>query len=83
VGLAHYGTVLVLWYVVHSHERRLAGSMIEEEFEVCFELLLSLGLAKRRLQRLTVRAYLPVPCSGGGAKKFENKSYGHLIYTCQ
>jgi hypothetical protein len=45
-GLAQYGTVLVQWYVVHSHERRLAGGMIDEEFEVCFELHLSVLLAK-------------------------------------
>jgi hypothetical protein len=33
-----------------THERRLAGSMIDDEFGViCFELLLSLVLAKRRL----------------------------------
>jgi hypothetical protein len=33
VGLAQYGTALVQWYVMHSHERRLRGSMIDEEFE--------------------------------------------------
>jgi hypothetical protein len=49
VGLAHYGTVLVQWYVMHSHERRLPDTMIDDEFEVCFELLLSIMLAKRRL----------------------------------
>jgi hypothetical protein len=49
LGLALYGTVLVQWYVVHSHERRLPGSMIDDEFEVCFKLLLSIMLAKRRM----------------------------------
>jgi hypothetical protein len=39
VGLAHYGTALVQWYVVHSHERHLAGSMIDDEFGVCFYTL--------------------------------------------
>jgi hypothetical protein len=35
---------------MHSHEHRLAGSMIDDEFEVCFELLLlSVVLAKRRM----------------------------------
>jgi hypothetical protein len=57
-GLAQYGTVLVQWYVMHSHERCLPGSMIHDEFEVCFELLLSVMLAKRRLWRVPVR----VPC---------------------
>jgi hypothetical protein len=38
VGLAQYGAVLVQCYVVRSQERRLAGSMIDDEFEVCFEL---------------------------------------------
>jgi hypothetical protein len=32
-GLAHYGTVLGQWYVMHSHERRLPGSMIDDEFD--------------------------------------------------
>jgi hypothetical protein len=49
MGLAKYGTVPVQWYAMHPHERRLAGSMIDDEFEVCFELLLSFVLAKRRL----------------------------------
>jgi hypothetical protein len=49
VELAHYGTVLVRWYVMHSHERRLPGSTIDDEFEVCFELFLVVMLAKRRL----------------------------------
>jgi hypothetical protein len=35
VGLAQYGTVLVQWYVVHSHERRLAEGMIDDEVKVC------------------------------------------------
>jgi hypothetical protein len=47
VGLAQYGTVIVQWYVMHSNERRLPGSMIDDEIEVCFELLLSDMLAKR------------------------------------
>jgi hypothetical protein len=49
VGLAQYGTVIVQWYVMHSHERRLPGSMIDGELEVCFEVLLSVVLAKRRM----------------------------------
>jgi hypothetical protein len=50
VGLAQYGTFLVQWYVMHSHERRLAGSMtIDDEFEVCFEFRLLVVLAKRRM----------------------------------
>jgi hypothetical protein len=49
VGLAKYGAVLVQWYVMHSHERRLPGSMIDDEFEVCFKLMLSVMLAKRRM----------------------------------
>jgi hypothetical protein len=31
VGLAQYVTVLVQWFVMH--ERHLAGSMIDDEFE--------------------------------------------------
>jgi hypothetical protein len=65
VELAQYGTVLVQWYVVHSYEHRLAGSMIEDEFEVCFELLLSVVLAKRCMWTVLVRAYMPVPFLGG------------------
>jgi hypothetical protein len=35
---------------MHLHDRRLPGSMVDDEFEVCFELLLSvIMLAKRRL----------------------------------
>jgi hypothetical protein len=49
VGLAQYGTVLGLWYVVHSNERRMAGSMIDDDLEVCFEVLLSIVLTNRRL----------------------------------
>jgi hypothetical protein len=37
--------------------------MIDDEFEVCFELLLSVMLAKRELQRVPVRvtrqSYIP------------------------
>jgi hypothetical protein len=33
---------------LHLHERRLARSMIDDEFEAGFELLLSVVLAKRR-----------------------------------
>jgi hypothetical protein len=47
VGLAQYGAILVQWYVMHSQERRLPGSMIDDEFEVCFELLLSVVIACR------------------------------------
>jgi hypothetical protein len=36
VGLAKYGTVLLQWYVVHSYERRLAGSMIDDNFVLNF-----------------------------------------------
>jgi hypothetical protein len=49
VGLAQYGTVLVQWYVMHSHERRLLGSMIDDELRFVSQLLLSVMLAKRRL----------------------------------
>jgi hypothetical protein len=35
--------------------------MIDDEFEVRFELLLSIMLAKRRMKRVPVRAYLPAP----------------------
>jgi hypothetical protein len=35
--------------------------MINDGFEVCFELLLPAVLAKRRLQTVLVRAYLLVP----------------------
>jgi hypothetical protein len=48
--LAQCGTVLAQWYVLQSHERGLAGSMMNDEFEVCFELLLSaVVLANRRV----------------------------------
>jgi hypothetical protein len=30
-GLAHYGTVLVQWYVVYSHERRLNMMKYDDE----------------------------------------------------
>jgi hypothetical protein len=33
--------------VAYPQERRLPGSMIDDEFEVCFELLLTVVLAKR------------------------------------
>jgi hypothetical protein len=38
VGLAHYGNVLVHWYVVHSHERCLTGSVFDDGFKVCFNI---------------------------------------------
>jgi hypothetical protein len=63
VGLTHYGMVFVQWYVWHSHERRLAGSMNDDEFEVCFELLLSVVLAKRRKEGMrcgfTCQSHIP------------------------
>jgi hypothetical protein len=69
VKLALYGTALVQWYVVHSHERHLAGSMIYDEFQFVLTYTLSRAYcAKRRPQRVTVRAYLPAP-QYGGAKK--------------
>jgi hypothetical protein len=43
--------------------------MIDVEFEVCFEFLRPVMLAKRRLQRVLVRVYLPVPNPGEGAQK--------------
>jgi hypothetical protein len=65
VGLAHYGTALVQWHVVHSHERCLAWSMIDNEFEVCFiELLISVVLAKRSRHSVPVRIYLSVQYPG-------------------
>jgi hypothetical protein len=46
--------------------------MIDDEFEVCFELLLLVMLAKRRMSRVAVR----VPCQshtpGGAPKKKKN-----------
>jgi hypothetical protein len=45
--------------------------MIDDEFEVCFEILLSVVLAKHHLQRVAVRAYLPVPYSRGRKKKYK------------
>jgi hypothetical protein len=62
----------VQWYVIHSHERRLPGSMIDDELEVCFELLLSVMLAKRRLYGA---GYMPVPYPGGAKKKCEISNY--------
>jgi hypothetical protein len=35
--------------VLHSHERRLPGSMIDDEFEVYFELILSHAYCKTPL----------------------------------
>jgi hypothetical protein len=43
--------------------------MIDDEFEVSFELLLSVMLAKRRLQRVRLRVYLTVPYPGGAKKR--------------
>jgi hypothetical protein len=42
--------------------------MIDDEFEICFEILLSVVLAKHHLQRVAVRAYLPVPYPRGRKK---------------
>jgi hypothetical protein len=47
--------------------------MIDVEFEVCFELLLSVVLAKRRLQSVPVRVFLLVPHAGGAKKPPSNK----------
>jgi hypothetical protein len=56
VGLTQYrDTVFVEWYVMHPHERRLPGGMIDDELEVCFELLLAVMLAKRLMWRVPVR----------------------------
>jgi hypothetical protein len=76
VGLAQYGTVLVEWYVVHSHERRLPGSMIDDEFEVCFELQVPVMLAKRRMQRVPTR----VPCQSHKKKKPTAFPSGMLLF---
>jgi hypothetical protein len=43
------GICEVSLHVMHSHERRLPGSICDDEFEACSELLLSVMLAKRRL----------------------------------
>jgi hypothetical protein len=43
--------------------------MIDDEFEVCFELMLSVVVAKRRFYRVSVRVYMPVPYPGGAIKK--------------
>jgi hypothetical protein len=59
--------------------------MIDDEFEVCFELLLSFVLAKRRMFRVPVRAYMPVPYPGGAKKKKEvySRIYIELsTWTC-
>jgi hypothetical protein len=54
---------------MHSHERRLAGSIIDDEFEVCFELLFSVVvLVKCRMQRGSVRFNKPVPYPRGKEK---------------
>jgi hypothetical protein len=75
VGFAQYGTVLVQWYVMHSHERRLPGSIIDGEFEVCFELMLSVVvLAKRRLYRGCCCGFICQSHIPGGAKEVEIKS---------
>jgi hypothetical protein len=47
--IARYGTVLAQWYVMHSYERHLPWSMIDDKFEVCFKLLLSIVLEKPRM----------------------------------
>jgi hypothetical protein len=43
--------------------------MINDELEVCFELLLSVVVAKRRMYMVPVRFYLLVPYPGGAKKK--------------
>jgi hypothetical protein len=53
---------------MHSHEPRLPGSIIDDEFEACFELVLSVVLAKRRMYMVPVRVYLAVPYPGGAKK---------------
>jgi hypothetical protein len=45
--------------------------MIDDEFEVCFELMLSFMLAKRCLQRVPVRAYRTVPHPRGRETKMK------------
>jgi hypothetical protein len=48
-------------------------SMINDEFEVCFELLLSVMLAKRRLWRVPVRVHAS-PTSRGPKKILKIKN---------
>jgi hypothetical protein len=43
--------------------------MIDDEFEVCFELLITIMLAKRRMYKVPVRVYLPIPYPGGARNK--------------
>jgi hypothetical protein len=43
--------------------------MIDDEFEVCFELLLSVVLAKRRMQRVSVRVTCQSHIPGAQKKK--------------
>jgi hypothetical protein len=43
--------------------------MIDDEFEVCFELLLSAVLAKRRLQRVRVTCQSHIPGAQKNIKK--------------
>jgi hypothetical protein len=72
VGLAQYGTVIVQWY---SHERRLPGSMIDDEFEVCFGLSsCSLSSASSHACKTphvegAIAGYLRVPYPGGAKNK--------------
>jgi hypothetical protein len=54
---------------MHSHERRLPGNIIDDEFEVCFEHLLSVMLAKRRLLRVPVRVTCQFHTPGAPKKK--------------
>jgi hypothetical protein len=66
---------------MHSHERRLAGSIIDDEFEVCFELLFSVVvLAKRRMQRGSVRFNKPVPYPRGEEKSTIHPTSMHMGY---
>jgi hypothetical protein len=78
VGLAQYGTALVQWYVMHSHERRLPGSMMDNEFEVSFELqLISHSCLQNAPPVEGVGAgYLPVPYTGG-AKNTQTHTHTH------
>jgi hypothetical protein len=55
---------------MHSHERRVPGSMIDDEFEVCFKLLLSVMITKRRVHVDSAGSGLPTgPISRGRNKK--------------
>jgi hypothetical protein len=52
--------------------------MVDDEFEVCFELLLSVMLAKRRLKRVAVRVSYQSNIPGEPKKKKKNCSTSFL-----